>query len=343
MIAALITGARRLELREFPEPTPHDDGVVVDVSYCGVCGTDVHAYTSGRSYRAAICGHEWTGTVSAIGRRVSQFAEGDRVIIGVPGPCGSCTACRAAQPDHCTTTIAFVHGRDSGAPLHGGFAPRIAVDAGRVIAAHPALDDETLAQVEPVTVALHAVNRSTIREGDVAVVVGGGPVGLTTMQCATAAGARLVVLIEPSDARRAVASALGVHAVASASAAQQLVEEQTRGLGADVVFDCVGSSSALATAVDLSRRGGSVCIVGLGDGALTIEPADWLRKEITVTTALGYVHDEFITAMALLADGTVCVDLLHTATTSIGGLDATLADLASGTTAQVKVLVRPTW
>ncbi len=65
MLAALITGARIVELREFPEPVPASGGVVVDIAFCGICGTDVHAYQSGRPYNPAICGHEWTGTVSA--------------------------------------------------------------------------------------------------------------------------------------------------------------------------------------------------------------------------------------------------------------------------------------
>ena len=343
MLAALITGARRLELREFPEPVPDDAGVVVDVAYCGVCGTDVHAYTSGRPYRPAICGHEWTGTISAVGRLVSHLDEGDRVVVGVPGPCGSCDACRAGLPGHCTTTSAFVHGRDPAAPPHGGFAPRIAVSVDRVIAAHPALGDETLAQVEPLTVSLHAVNRSALREGDLAVVLGAGPVGLTTMQCAASAGARQVVVIEPSDPRRALAFTLGATAVADAATAAELVDEYTNGLGADVVYDCVGGDDVLATAVDLARRGGSVCMIGLGDGAVSIEPADWLRKEITVTAALGYLHEEFTEAMDMLTDGRIRVDLLHTSTTRIDGLEATFDDLANGSSTQMKVLLNPNW
>ena len=76
MRAALITGAGQVEIREFPDPTPSDDGVVVDVTFCGVCGTDVQAYTSGRAYTPAICGHEWTGTVSAVGRSVARCRRG---------------------------------------------------------------------------------------------------------------------------------------------------------------------------------------------------------------------------------------------------------------------------
>ena len=141
--------------------------------------------------------------MSAVGHSVSTYAEGDRVVVGVPDACGSCVACRAGHPAQCMTVSSFARGRDDAAPPHGGFAPRIAVHADRVIAAHPDLDDETLAQVEPVTVSVHAVNQSRIIEGDFAVIQGAGPVGLITMQCALAAGASRVVVVEPNAARRA--------------------------------------------------------------------------------------------------------------------------------------------
>ena len=84
MFAALIVGQGQLEMREFPEPTPADAGVVVDIALCGICGTDIHAYQSGKPYNPAICGHEWTGTVSAVGRSVRSLGEGDRVVVAAP-------------------------------------------------------------------------------------------------------------------------------------------------------------------------------------------------------------------------------------------------------------------
>ena len=343
MRAALITGAGQLEIRDFPDPTPTDTGVVVDVTFCGVCGTDVQAYTSGRAYTPAICGHEWTGTVSAVGRSVARFTEGARVVVGVPPACGSCVACRAGQTRHCITAHAFARGRDPGAPPHGGFAPRIAVSADRAIAAHPDLDDETLAQVEPVTVSLHAVRRSGLRDGDTAVVLGAGPVGLTTLQCARAAGAEQVIVVEPNAGRRELADALGADEVVAPDGAHDLVRDNTRGLGADLVFDCAGGPDALGSAVELARRGGSVCLVAFADGSVSIDPGNWLRKEITVTTALAYLHDEFEAAMALLADGRVRVDALHTSTTGLQGLGAVLGRFAAGESTQLKVLVNPNW
>ena len=133
MYAALITGQGAVELREFPDPTPASEGVVVDIAFCGICGTDVHAFQSGRPYNPAICGHEWAGTVSAVGAEVKAFSEGDRVVVAVAPSCGRCTACHRGQTDRCEVTFLSVLGRDPLAPPHGGFAARIAVAAARVV------------------------------------------------------------------------------------------------------------------------------------------------------------------------------------------------------------------
>ncbi|MSY09049.1 MAG: alcohol dehydrogenase catalytic domain-containing protein, partial [Actinobacteria bacterium] len=81
MFAALITGKNKVEMIEFPDPSPASSGVVVDIAYCGICGTDIHAYQSGAPYNPAICGHEWSGTLSAVGADVKSFSEGDRVVV----------------------------------------------------------------------------------------------------------------------------------------------------------------------------------------------------------------------------------------------------------------------
>lgn len=342
MLAALITGKDIVELREFPDPTPAPGGVVVDVAFCGICGTDVHAYQSGRPYNPAICGHEWSGTVSAVGSEISSFTEGDRVVVAVAPSCGRCTACHRGQSDRCEVSFLSLLGRDALAPPHGGFAPRIAVAAARVVATNPALSDEQAAQVEPTTVAFHAVRSSPLRLGDVAVIQGAGPIGLGTMQWARVAGAGQVIVVEPNQQRRALALALGAHvAVAPGEEAEQAIRERTHGLGADIVYECVGRPFAVQSAVDLARRGGAMCLIGLADSDASISPGSWLIKEISVTSSLAYLHEEFEMVMTMMADGRVTVDALHTGTVDLGGFEVALADLASGTSEHTKVLVDP--
>jgi (R,R)-butanediol dehydrogenase / meso-butanediol dehydrogenase / diacetyl reductase len=342
MHAALITGENRVEMVEFPDPTPAPAGVVVDIAFCGICGTDIHAYQSGRPYNPAICGHEWAGTVSAIGADVKSVGEGDRVVVAVAPSCGQCTACRRGQADRCQVSFLSVLGRDPLAPPHGGFAPRIAVAAARVVKTDPGLTDEQAAQVEPITVAFHAVRTSNLRLGDIAVIQGAGPIGLGTMQWVRAAGAGRVIVIEPSPERRELARSLGAHhAVAPGDEANQVIQELTHGLGADIVYECVGRPFAVQAAVDLARRGGSMCLIGLAEGDATMSPGVWLVKEISVTSSLAYLHEEFEMSMGMMADGRVVVDSMHTSTVGLDSFEDALADLASGQSKEMKVLVDP--
>ena len=343
MHAALITGKGTVELEEFPEPRPAASGIVVDISFCGICGTDVHAFQSGRPYNPAICGHEWSGVVSATGAEVKSLSDGDRVIVAAAPACGRCTACNRGQADRCEVVFLSALGRDALAPPHGGFAPRIAVAANRVVRTNPALSDETAAQVEPATVAFHAVRSSALRLGDIAVIQGGGPIGLCTMQWVRAAGAGIVIVVEPNVQRRALALALGAHHAVDPAGAKSLIAELTHGLGADIVYECVGRPFAVQAAVDLARRGGAMCLIGLADGDAPISPGVWLVKEIAVTSSLAYFHEEFEMAMGMIADGRIGLDALHTSTSSLDGFASALTDLASGTSDQTKVLVNPRW
>ncbi len=346
--AALITGKGEVELQAFDDPTPAASGVVVDIQLCGICGTDIHAFQSGAPYNPAICGHEWTGLVSAVGAGVGagtraehRLSEGDRVVVAVPPSCGSCVACRAGQADRCQASFLAAIGRDALAPPHGGFAPRIAVGADRVVKVHPELSITQAAQVEPATVAFHAVRRTQPRLGDLAVVQGAGPIGLTTMQWVAAAGAGRVVVVEPNEARRAVAAELGATITATPEDARSLIDELTRGLGADVVYECVGRPETIQGAVDLTRRGGVVSLIGLANQAASIDPGSWLVKEITLQAALAYSHEDFEMAMHMIAEGRVDLHAMHSRTIALDQLGETLEDLAGGTSADMKVLVDP--
>lgn len=348
MYAALITGKGEVKIDEVPEPVPGKTGVVVDIQLCGICGTDIHAYQSGAPYNPAICGHEWTGTLSAVGDGVpslagasSELSEGDRVVVAVPPACGSCNACQAGQTDRCQVSFMVSVGRDPQAPAHGGFAPRLAVGANRVVKVLPELSITQAAQVEPATVAFHAVRRTQPRLGEVAVVQGAGPIGLTTLQWVAAAGAGEIIVIEPNETRRAAAAGLGATVTTTPDEAKALILEHTSGLGADVVYECVGRPETIQGAVDLARRGGVVSMIGLPNGAASIDPSVWLVKEITLQAALAYAHEDFAMSMKMIAAGRVNLDAMHSRTVGLDDLGSALADLAGGTTQDMKVLVQP--
>ena len=341
MHAALITGKETVELVEVPDPTPTADGVVVDIQLCGICGTDIHAWQSGDPYNPAICGHEWTGLVSAVGADVRSFSEGDRVVCAVPPACGRCDACIAGQTTWCQSTLLVAVGRDPHAQPHGGFASQIAAHQSRVVHVNPALSVEQAAQVEPATVGFHAVRHTQPVLGDITVVQGAGPIGLVTLQAAVAGGAGEVIVVEPNEARRELAQQLGATHTVGLDVADDFIRERTRGLGADLVYECVGRSETIQQAVDRARRGGRVCLIGLPIGEATISPGVWLVKEVQFSAALAYTHDDFERCMGMIADGRMQLDPMHSSTVTVADLNNAIADLASGTSAETKVLVSP--
>jgi (R,R)-butanediol dehydrogenase / meso-butanediol dehydrogenase / diacetyl reductase len=244
--AALITAKETVTFRAFTQVPPPPGCVTINISLCGICGTDIHSFRSGHLHSPAVCGHEWVGTVAAAGTGVDGLSDGDRVVLAVPPACARCPECRRGLGEYCRTASLVARGRDSFAPPHGGFAGTITVQAARVLHAHPDLTDEVAAQVEPATVAFHGVRRSGITAGDMVVVQGAGPIGLLALQFARAAGAGEVLVVEPSPTRRWLATELGATSALTPDEAAEYVLDHTQGIGADVVTRTPTTTSAAA-------------------------------------------------------------------------------------------------
>ncbi len=342
MYAALVTGKREIRQVEFPEPEATPGRAVVEVDYCGICGTDLHAWVSGEPYNPAICGHEWSGRVSQVGTGVAHVREGDRVAVGVASPCGVCPTCLRGDGSHCETVFAGMIGVGPMAAAHGGFAPAIAIEAARLYLLEEGIEPATAAILEPATVAVHAVRRTPMRLGDTVVVLGGGPIGLLTLQCARIAGAGTVILVEPQPARRNLGHRLGADRVIDpgAESVPEAVEAWLGQPGADVVFECAGIPATINQAVTLARRGGVVSLVGVADQNANIVPAEWLIKEVRLVASLGYQREEFAVAQALVRDGRLDLPALHTSTVPLEQIEAAFQRLTEAPE-EVKILVDP--
>ncbi|ASR37656.1 alcohol dehydrogenase [Prauserella marina] len=339
---AHVTAPKQLTISEEPVPEPAADGVIVDVAYTGICGTDVHGYQSPDFLPPAVFGHEWTGTVRAVGSAVTTVEAGQRVIASVGTACGRCAACRAGFADMCELVFAEANGIDDTAPVHGAFATSIAVSQRRI---QPVLDGLTDAQaglVEPTAVTFHAVKRTRQPLGALVVVQGAGPIGLLTAQHARHAGARDVVVVELNEARRRTATELGFPAVfAPGDDFTRHLEQATGGLGADVLYECTGAPGLLQSSAELVRRGGVLSLLGYPMTNSEVSYGDWQSRQLTVVASLAYTHDDFVGAMAAIANGAVDVDALHSRTIGLDGLAGVLEELGSGTSTDIKVLVDP--
>jgi 2-desacetyl-2-hydroxyethyl bacteriochlorophyllide A dehydrogenase len=217
-------------------------------------------------------------------------------------------------------------------PAHGGYAPRINVEAARLHRVPDHVPMEVAAQIEPATVALHGVRRTTIHTGDTVVVTGAGEIGLVAMQLAALAGAQVIV-VEPNEHRRAMAMSLGTRAVASAD---DVTEK------ADVVLECAGSVAAVEAGLRLLRMGGQITLIGVAHGTLTIDPDLWLIREATIRTSLAHNAWDFDASIRLIADGHLELAPLAQRTVTLDELPGTFEQLADGTANAVKVLVDPT-
>jgi (R,R)-butanediol dehydrogenase/meso-butanediol dehydrogenase/diacetyl reductase len=342
MQVGLVTGKRQIELVDMPEPEPSAGRAVVDISYCGICGTDVHAFLSGAPYNPAICGHEWVGMINKLGEQVAGFKEGDRVAIGAGTACGRCATCQRGDTTHCEAVFASVVGMGPTAASHGGFARAISFDAGRLYHVPGPLSDTQAGLLEPATVAVHALRRTPLNLGDTVVVIGAGPIGLLVLQAAKLSGAGSIILIEPELNRRRLGAELGADLTIDPTTQDTAADLNSHlgASGADVVFECAGVPATIQSAVDLARRGGIVSLVGVANGAASIDAAGWLAKEISVVSSIAYLHEDFEICKHLVADGRIQTDPLHTSTVSLEELDSAFTRLAEHP-AEVKILVDP--
>lgn len=336
-----VAGPRELREGEVSLADPGAGRVTVDITYTGICGTDVHGYTDGHMLPPAVFGHEWTGSISAVGEGVQGLRAGQRVVGGVGPACGRCPQCVAGHARNCDTVFAEANGADTDAPDYGAFATRVQVSARRVIPVPESLSDVEAALVEPTTVTFHAVRRVAAEYGATTVVQGAGPIGLLTAQNARNAGAGPMIISEPSPARRALAGRLGFAHVVEPADLRTALDDLTAGLGADLVYECTGVPSLLQPSAELVRRGGTLALLGYPLENSSISYGDWQSRELTVIGSLAYHHEDFVGAIRGIAAGRIDVAALHTATFGLSSLRDVLEELDSGRSEHTKVLIDP--
>ena len=346
MKAGLITGIRQFELCEVPEPRLRPGAAIVDISVCGICGSDVTAYKFGAEmgivYPKALCGHEWAGVVSEVAKDVHDVSEGDRVLLGSTPPCGmQCAACRQGRYHACETVANAMLGGDGFSPNSGGFAPRQTVDARRLVPIPDKISDSQAAMAEPATVATHGIRKSSVRPGDRVAIFGAGPIGLFALQVLKASGVGQAVVIEPVAHRRQRALALGADfALAPGKEAAEIIADLTHGLGLDRLYDCAGAQASLEEAAKLVRRQGTVMMIGFPSSRIPVDVGMWLLKEIDVRTSYAFDKADTQAVLDLMARGAIDAPAMHSGTVSLENAAATFAELASANE-KVKILVDP--
>jgi L-iditol 2-dehydrogenase len=315
MRALLLTNYRQLELVTIERPAigPHD--VLVRVAACGICGSDVHGYdgSSGRRIPPIVMGHEAAGTVAEVGGAVDRVRVGDRVTFDSMISCGECDACRSGQVNLCARRRILGVSCDE-YTQQGAFAEYVALPARLLYKLPPALAFEHAALVEPVSVAVHAVELLKVRSGERAVVVGSGMVGLLVIQAFRVAGASEVIAIDIDAGRLELAAGLGATATINSASADAVsaVLELTSGRGVDIAAEVVGNGPAVNTAIRAVRRGGRVVLIGNTSPEVPLPLQIVVTRELTLLGSCASAG-EYERAIELVATGAIRVEPLISA------------------------------
>jgi (R,R)-butanediol dehydrogenase / meso-butanediol dehydrogenase / diacetyl reductase len=335
--AAVYKRRGQVDVEQRELPPPGTGQVVVEVSYCGVCGSDLHLVDEGWGRPGDVLGHEWTGVVVAVGDDVADLRAGDAVL-GSPSPrCGVCQACRDGKPSQCEDQEKMTGEFD------GAFATHVVRDAGSVAPVPDGMDLRTAALAEPLAVALHAITRSEIRPGQDAMVFGAGPIGALIAATLVVRGHRVVV-VEPAPTRQDLARRLGAAQVLHPSDLRTFNMAEVDSLVDDpvhVAFDSSGKKAAMEAGFYQLRRGGRLVLVGTGMEPPSFDPNRTIVLELSVVGAFVYDLDGFDRALELLADGELPVDaLIDDVEFGLDGVAEATARLARGELAG-KVMIRP--
>ena len=307
MKAAVFHGAGKVEIENVATPEVGPDEVLLRVHYCGICGSDIEAYHTGMYEPGLILGHEFAGEVVSIGERVEGCSAGTRVTVNNTIPCRECASCLRDQPTLCDNLIM------PGVTLNGGMAEYTVMPAQALHELPEGVSTRQGALIEPLAVALHGVRRSALQPGHHALVMGAGPIGLLTLQCALAAGAENVFVSEVITNRAAAAAHMGASAVFNPIKQNLAVElaSRTGDEGPDVVYLATAAAAAFEEAVTLVAKGGEILVLGLAVEPAAADLLTVVLRELDIRGSyLGY--DEFPAALDYVAHGRVDVESLIT-------------------------------
>lgn len=357
MRVARYYGPRDLRVESVDEPQLGETDVRIDVAACGICGTDLHEYTSGPDLTPSEgeshpltgvslpvqLGHEFSGTVSDVGDDVSDITVGDPVTVNPAIVCGECRYCSEGRHNLCESVANYGLSAPS-----GGLAEHAIVDETNVVPLPDSIPVEYGALVEPFSVGIHAIRRSGLQTGDSAAIFGSGPIGLAIVQAAHAAGASDVLVSEPRNARREIAEQIGATATLDPTSTDAVEEIRSRtDGGVDVAFEAVGIEPTFQAAIESTKRGGQITAVGISASEVGLTPNDLVVVERTINGSNGYLSgpraaEEFETAVRFLETNEFDAEAMITGRVSLDNVvDEGFKSLLDDESAHVKILVEP--
>jgi L-iditol 2-dehydrogenase len=315
MKALLLSEYKHLSIADLPAPTPGAGEVLIRVAACGICGSDVHGYdgSSGRRIPPIVMGHEAAGVITTVGDGVSGYRAGDRVTFDSTVYCGNCEFCQRGEVNLCNDRQ--VVGVSCGDYRRAGaFAEYVTVPERILYRLPEDLSFADAAMLEAVSVAIHAARVAEVAGGETALVIGAGMIGLLILQVARASGCSRIFVTDVDATRLELARSLGADAVIDSSdeSLTSRIEQLTNGRGVDVTFEAVGRPETVAAAIDCTRKGGTVALVGNISPEVAIPLQKVVTRQIRLQGSCASAG-EYPQAMEWIADGKIKVAPLITA------------------------------
>lgn len=321
MKALVWEAARRMTLRDEPEPRAAADEIVVRVGHAGICGSELSGYLGHNALRVPplIMGHEFAGEIVDIGALVPTFQPdlklGTLVTVNPLWYCGDCALCAAGLNQLC------VNRRLLGAHRPGAFAEYLCAPAKLALPLPDGMDTRVGALTEPVGCAVRIAELAgAVADAD-CLIIGAGPIGLLSLQMLRYQGAARVFIAEIDEARLAMGEALGgIPIQPSAVDTVATVLEPTAGAGVAVSIDAVGTALTREQCVAATRASGRLILSGLHEESSAMPVAAMIRSEITAVGSFAYTPANFARALALLGEGAIRLDpWIHEAPLGEGG------------------------
>ena len=343
MRALVVTEIGKAEVKEVPTPKIGPDDVLIRIKACAICGSDVHGYdgSSGRRRPPIIMGHEAAGVIEGVGESVTDYAIGDRVTFDSTEYCGLCYFCRKGMVNLCT------HRRVLGVSCgeysrDGAMAEYIAVPRRILYRLPEGVSFQQAAMVEPLSIAIHAINQAPLELGDQAVVIGCGTIGLLLIQALRVAGCSKIIAIDLDPQKLDAARNMGAtHSVNSKTEdAVQSVLELTGQRGADLSFEAVGIAATFDTAIDCTRKGGGVVLVGNLSKEVELNLQKVVTSELSLYSSCASAG-EYDVCLSLIESGQIDVDCLISATGSLEEGNDWLGRLHAAEPGLIKVVLLP--
>jgi len=304
MRAAVLEGIKKLVVKDVPKPEPMDSEVLIKVNCCGICGTDLKLFKG--DYTAnipVILGHEFVGEVIEKGDKVKNLKVGDRVVPDPNESCGVCRWCREAKPCFCNDLAAY------GVLKNGGFSEYAICGEKGTYKIPENLDYETASFTEPLSCAVHCLDKVAIKPGETVAIIGAGIMGQILTQMIKNSGVSKLIVISRSEWKLNLAKEFGATDVIKSQSSSEVKEEIlkiTDGLGVDLVIEAVGKIETVEESFSLAKKGGRIIIFGFspeGKEAKFI-PFDFLSREITLL--FSWVNPyTFPRALQILASGKI--------------------------------------